>query len=280
MDKLLITEEDLKRINTKKGYLKLLKKKDVNLNKILANLKYQDELEQLQIELIKMQTWVVENGLRVAIVFEGRDAAGKGGTIRRFVEHLNPRSNRIVALPKPTEDERRQWYFRRYINHLPNAGEITFFDRSWYNRAVVEPVNGFCTEEQYERFMNQVNDVERMLRESGITLFKFWLDTSKEEQAARFDERRKSPLKQWKLSPIDAKAQELWDVYTQYRNAMFKRTHTEKSPWIVVQADHKKSARLESIRYVLQQLEYTNKDKCMVNLSPDPKIIQKYDCIG
>lgn len=276
MKDLPITAQDLKRVNTKQGYLKLLKKKEVNVKKLLANLQYQEDLEQLQVELLKMQSWVVENNLRVAIIFEGRDAAGKGGTIRRFVEHLNPRATRIVALPKPTEEERGQWYFRRYINHLPNPGEVVFFDRSWYNRAVVEPVNGFCTKEQYERFMHQVNDVERMLQESGIILIKFWLDTSKEEQAERFEDRRKSPLKQWKLSPIDAKAQELWDVYTQYRDAMFERTHTPTSPWVIVQADKKKPARLGSIRYVLQELDYTNKEKCMLDLNPNPDVVAVY----
>ncbi len=276
MKDLALTKEDLQHLNSKEAYLELLKKNNVNVKKLLATLQYQDNLEQLQVELLKMQSWVIEQGLRVAIVFEGRDAAGKGGTIRRFVEHLNPRATRIVALPKPTEEERGQWYFRRYINHLPNPGEVVFFDRSWYNRAVVEPVNGFCTKEQYERFMNQVNDVERMLQESGILLFKFWLDTSKEEQAERFADRRQSPLKHWKLSPIDAKAQELWDVYTEYRDAMFQRTHTKNSPWIIVEADKKKLARLGSISYVLENLEYTNKDKCMIDLHPDPNVVKKY----
>lgn len=276
MKDLPITEQDLERINTKKGYLQLLKKKDVNVKKLVETLEYQEELENLQVELLKMQAWVVENGLRLAIIFEGRDAAGKGGTIRRFVEHLNPRNTRIVALSKPTEQERGQWYFRRYINQLPNPGEVVFFDRSWYNRAVVEPVNGFCTEKQYERFMHQVKDFEEMLQESGVILFKFWLDTSKEEQAERFEDRRKSPLKQWKLSPIDAKAQELWEVYTNYRDAMFKRTHSKNSPWIVVQADRKKSARLGAIRCVLQQLDYTGKKEAKVDLTPDDKVVARY----
>ncbi|MGH1337548.1 MAG: polyphosphate kinase 2 [Aureispira sp.] len=276
MKDLPITEQDLERINTKKGYLQLLKKKEVNVEKILDTLKYQEELEALQVELLKMQAWVVENGLRLAIIFEGRDAAGKGGTIRRFIEHLNPRNTRIVALSKPTEQEQGQWYFRRYIKQLPNPGEVVFFDRSWYNRAVVEPVNGFCTEKQYERFMHQVKDFEEMLQESGVILFKFWLDTSQEEQAERFEDRRKSPLKQWKLSPIDAKAQELWDVYTKYRDAMFQRTHSKDNPWIVVQADRKKSARLGAIRYVLQQLDYEGKDKADIDLKPNSKIVERY----
>lgn len=272
-----ITADDLERINTKSGYLKLLRKKDVNVKKLLATLEYEEELEQLHIELLHLQSWAVEHQKRIAIVFEGRDAAGKGGTIRRFVHPLNPREVRIVALPKPTEEERGQWYFRRYINQLPNVGELVFFDRSWYNRAVVEPVNGFCTPEDYERFMNQVNDVERMLQESGIILIKFWLDTSKEEQANRFKDRRESLLKQWKLSPIDDRAQELWDVYTDYRDAMFAKTHTENSPWVIVQADDKKIARLGAIRYVLQQMDYTGKGKdTSVDLQPDPKIVAHY----
>lgn len=272
-----ITADDLERINTKSGYLNLLREKEVNVKKLLTTLEYEEELEQLHIELLQLQSWAIEHQKRVAIVFEGRDAAGKGGTIRRFVRPLNPRAVRIVALPKPTEEERGQWYFRRYINQLPNVGELVFFDRSWYNRAVVEPVNGFCTPEDYDRFMNQVNDVERMLQESGIILIKFWLDTSKEEQAKRFKDRRDSLLKQWKLSPIDAKAQELWDVYTKYRDAMFAKTHTKNSPWVIVQADHKKSARLGAIRYVLQQIDYSDKGKdTSVNLQPDPQIVAHY----
>lgn len=272
-----ITAEDLARINTKSGYLKLLRSKDVKVKKLLATLQYEEELEQLHIELLHLQSWAVQHQKRVAVVFEGRDAAGKGGTIRRFVRPLNPRAVRIVALPKPTEEERGQWYFRRYINQLPNVGELVFFDRSWYNRAVVEPVNGFCTEEEYNRFMNQVNDVERMIQESGIILIKFWLDTSKEEQAKRFEDRRESLLKQWKLSPIDAKAQDLWDMYTEYRDAMFANTHTPNSPWVIVQADHKKSARLGAIRYVLQHIDYDGKGKkTKIDLTPDPEVVAHY----
>jgi polyphosphate kinase 2 len=270
-----ITKDDLKRLNTKEGYQKLLSS-EVNIKKILKTLKYEDELNDLQIELQKMQGWAADKGKRVAILFEGRDAAGKGGTIRRFVEHLNPRSIRIVALPKPTEDERGQWYFRRYINQLPNPGELVFFDRSWYNRAVVEPVNGFCTKEDYELFMKQVITYEKMLQESGVILIKFWLDTSKDEQADRFKARKESPLKQWKFSPIDEKAQELWDVYTEYRDAMFKKTHTKNCPWIIVQADDKKTARLATIRYVLSSLDYDGKSNENVRLKPDSKVVKKY----
>lgn len=276
MKDIKITKEDLERINTKEGYLKLLDAKKVNIKKLLKTLKYEEELDALQIELLKMQGWALEHKKRIAILFEGRDAAGKGGTIRRFVEHLNPRSIRIVALPKPTEEERGQWYFRRYVKQLPNPGEIVFFDRSWYNRAVVEPVNDFCTEEQYKRFMKQVINYEEMLQESGIILVKFWLDTSKEEQADRFDARKKSPLKQWKFSPIDEKAQELWDVYTDYRDAMFKKTHTKNCPWVIVQADDKKKARLATIRYVLSLLDYTGKEDSSIDLQPNENIIKKY----
>lgn len=271
-----ISKNDLKRLNTKDGYQKLLSSKDVNVKKILKTLKYETELNDLQIELLKMQGWAVENGKRVAILFEGRDAAGKGGTIRRFVEHLNPRALRIVALPKPTDDERGQWYFRRYINQLPNPGELVFFDRSWYNRAVVEPVNGFCTKEDYDLFMKQVINYEKMLQESGVILIKFWLDTSKDEQAKRFDARKDSPLKQWKFSPIDEKAQELWDVYTAHRDAMFQKTHTRNSPWVIVQADDKKSARLGAIRYVLNALSYEGKSNEKVRLKPNAKVVKKY----
>lgn len=271
-----INKEDLKRLNTKDGYQKLLSSKDVNVKKILKTLKYESELNELQIELLKMQGWAADNGKRIAILFEGRDAAGKGGTIRRFVEHLNPRSLRIVALPKPTEAERGQWYFRRYINQLPNPGELTFFDRSWYNRAVVEPVNEFCTKEDYDLFMKQVINYEKMLQESGVILIKFWLDTTKDEQAKRFERRKNSPLKQWKFSPIDEKAQELWDLYTTYRDAMFKNTHTRNCPWVIVQADDKKTARLAAIRYVLNVLPYDGKSDAKVRLKPDSKIIKKY----
>jgi len=276
MKKIKITKEDLERLNTQEGYLELLRSKNVNVKKLLKTLKYEETLNDLQVELLKMQGWVVEQKKRVAILFEGRDAAGKGGTIRRFIEHLNPRTNRVVALPKPTETEVGQWYFQRYVKQLPDAGELVFFDRSWYNRAVVEPVNGFCTTQQYELFLRQVVDFERMLQESGVILIKFWLDTSKDEQAKRFADRRKSPLKQWKISPVDEKAQDLWEVYTSYRDQMFEQTHTNQSPWVIVQADKKKSARLESIRYVLNTLDYSNKATEKLNLKPNPKVVKRY----
>lgn len=272
MKKLKLSAKDLQAINTKEGLLKLLGSKNMDVSKVVKTLKYEKELDALQVELLKLQDHIVKNKQRVAILFEGRDAAGKGGTIRRFIEHLNPRANRVVALSKPTEEEQGQWYFQRYIKQLPNAGELVFFDRSWYNRAVVEPVNGFCSEQQYHRFIKQVVQFESMLKASGVVLIKFWLDTSKEEQAKRFKDRRNSPLKQWKISPIDEKAQQLWDVYTNYRDKMFEKTHSNDNPWIIIQADKKKKARLASIRYVLNQLDYVEKDQTL-DLEPNDKVI-------
>lgn len=206
-----LSPEDLAQINTNKGLYQLLRTRDIKLKSVVDSLRYDEELKHLQIELVKLQRWVQEYDKRIAILFEGRDAAGKGGTIRRFTEHLNPRAMRVVALPKPSAEEHGQWYFQRYVRQLPNAGEIVFFDRSWYNRAVVEPVNGFCTQVEYERFIQQVPEFEHMLYEDGVVIIKFWFSISKNEQQRRFDSRRTNPLKQWKLSPIDARAQELWD---------------------------------------------------------------------
>jgi polyphosphate kinase 2 len=225
---------------------------------------------------VQLQRTIQLEGRRVAIVFEGRDAAGKGGTIRRFIEHLNPRSTRIVALPKPTDLQKGQWYFQRYVEQLPNPGEIVFFDRSWYNRAVVEPVMDFCTEAQYRTFMQQVPEFEHMLYEDNLELVKFWFSISKDVQHQRFDSRRTDPLKQWKISPVDDKAQENWDLYTEYKNEMFSKTHTSYSPWIIVGADDKKKARLESMRYVLSILEYAGKGTSGASLSPDPNVVGRY----
>jgi polyphosphate kinase 2 len=268
--------DDLLRINTSRGLLELLRSKNIKVRDIMSTLKYEEELVALQVELVKLQRWVQEKGRRVAILFEGRDAAGKGGTIRRFTEHLNPRSIRVVALPKPTAEECGQWYFQRYSKQLPNAGEIVFFDRSWYNRAVVEPVNKFCTAREYERFMQQVPEYEHMLYEDGITIVKFWFSISKEEQLARFRSRRINPLKQWKLSPIDEKAQDLWDDYTHYKELMFSKTHTSFSPWIIVKSNNKKLARLESIRHVLNVLDYPGKEDAKVRIAPDPDIVTRF----
>ncbi|HEY9732979.1 MAG TPA: polyphosphate kinase 2 [Drouetiella sp.] len=271
-----INADDLAKVNTHRGLMKLLKSKNIKLKSVLNEMNYEEELVLLQIELVKLQRWVQKYGKRIAILFEGRDAAGKGGAIRRFTEHLNPRSMRVVALPKPSEVERGQWYFQRYSVQLPSAGEIVFFDRSWYNRAVVEPVNGFCTNEEYDRFMQQVTEYEHMLYEDGIMIIKFWFSIAREEQQARFESRRDNPLKQWKLSPIDDKAQELWNKYSHYKELMFSRTHTSFSPWIIVQANNKKKARLESIRYVLSTVDYPQKDTAKTELFPDPNIVQRY----
>jgi polyphosphate kinase 2 len=270
-----IEADDLARLNTNRGLLELLRSKNIKLKDVMASLKYEEELVSLQVELVKLQRWLQEKGKRVAIIFEGRDAAGKGGAIRRFTEHLNPRSMRVVALPKPSEEERGQWYFQRYSKQLPNAGEIVFFDRSWYNRAVVEPVNGFCSNDDYDRFMQQVTEYEHMLYEDGIVIIKFWFSITRAEQLARFESRKSNPLKQWKLSPIDNKAQELWDKYSHYKELMFSKTHTSYSPWIIVQANDKKRARLETIRYVLNQLSYSDKNS-RSDLYPDPNIVMRY----
>ena len=271
-----LNAEDLARLNTNRGLMELLKSRNIKLKDVMAALRYEEELVSLQVELVKLQRWMQDKGRRLAILFEGRDAAGKGGAIRRFTEHLNPRSMRVVALPKPSEEERGQWYFQRYSKQLPNAGEMVFFDRSWYNRAVVEPVNNFCTNGEYDRFMQQVTEYEHMLYEDGIMIIKFWFSISQEEQQSRFDSRKVNPLKQWKLSPIDDKAQELWNKYSHYKELMFSKTHTSFSPWIIVQANDKKQARLETIRYVLNQLDYAGKNSSKALLCPDPNIITRY----
>jgi len=272
----VLTQEELAHLTSRKQLLELLQAKALDVGKIKSRLDYERALKKLQIELVKMQRWVQEKNKRVAIIVEGRDAAGKGGTIQRFTKYLNPRAMRVVALPVPTEEERGQWYFQRYIKQLPNRGEVVFFDRSWYNRAVVEPVNGFCTQEQYERFMWQVPEFEHMLFEDGITLIKFWFSISKEEQVRRFKTRAKNPLKQWKLSPIDGKAQQLWDAYTKYKEIMFRRTHTAFSPWVIVQANNKRKARLESMRYVLSSLDYEGRAMAETSSYPDPNIVTRY----
>jgi len=271
-----LTARELEEVTSKKGLLKLLGTKKINARKALVKLRYEEELEKLQIEMVKLQRDVQINKRRVAIIYEGRDAAGKGGTIRRFIEHLNPRSARVVALPKPTEEQRGQWYFQRYAYQLPNPGEIVFFDRSWYNRAVVEPVMGFCTEEQYKVFMQQAPEFEHMLYEDKIELVKFWFSISKDVQRERFESRRTDPLKHWKISPVDEKAQENWDVYTRYKEKMYSRTHTTYSPWIIVQSNDKKKARLESMRYVLSTLDYAGKHDPVTSLVPDPDIVMRY----
>ena len=221
---------------------------------------YEREKFVLQTELLKLQSWVKEAGQRVVILFEGRDAAGKGGTIKRFMEHLNPRGARVVALEKPDEVERGQWYFQRYVKHLPTLGEIVLFDRSWYNRAGVERVMGFCNEEEYREFLRQVPEFERNLVRSGTHLIKFWFSVSRKEQNRRFRERNVHPLKQWKLSPVDLASRDKWDDYTRAKEAMFFHTDTADSPWTVIKSDDKKRARLNAMRYVLQAMPYKDKD--------------------
>ncbi|MCZ8130907.1 MAG: polyphosphate kinase 2 [Steroidobacteraceae bacterium] len=227
---------------------------------LLSRATYEKEKFALQVELLKLQAWVKQTGQRVVILFEGRDAAGKGGTIKRFMEHLNPRGARVVALDKPSEAERGQWYFQRYVQHLPTRGEIVLFDRSWYNRAGVERVMGFCTDDEYLEFMRQAPEFERNLVRSGLHLVKFWFSVSRKEQRRRFEERQQHPLKHWKLSPIDMASLDEWDGYTRAKEAMFFYTDTADAPWTVVKSDCKKRARLNAMRYVLHKLPYANKD--------------------
>lgn len=227
---------------------------------LLSRKKYEAQKYQLQVELLKLQMWAKETGQRVVILFEGRDAAGKGGTIKRLMEHLNPRGARVVALEKPTDTERGQWYFQRYVQHLPTSGEIVLFDRSWYNRAGVERVMGFCSEAEYQEFVRQVPLFERQLVNSGVHLIKFWFSVSRSEQRRRFKERELHPLKQWKLSPIDLASLDKWEDYTKAKEAMFFETDTADAPWTVIKSDCKKRARLNAMRYVLHKLPYANKD--------------------
>ncbi|MBP6562612.1 MAG: polyphosphate kinase 2 [Neisseriaceae bacterium] len=220
---------------------------------------YEKEMAILQMELLKLQNWVKDTGQRVVVLFEGRDAAGKGGTIKRFMEHLNPRGARVVALEKPSEKERQQWYFQRYIAQLPTAGEMVFFDRSWYNRGGVERVMGFCSDAEHQLFLKQAPVFEEMLVESGIYVFKFWFSVSQEEQKKRFQARKDDPLKYWKLSAIDIQSLDLWDDYTSAKYVMFAHTHTHQAPWLVIKSDDKKRARLNCIRYFLNALPYPDK---------------------
>jgi polyphosphate kinase len=233
---------------------------------------YEEIKRELQIELLKMQSWVKETGQRVVMIFEGRDAAGKGGTIKRFTEHLNPRGSRVVALEKPTERERSEWYFQRYIAHLPAAGEIVLFDRSWYNRAGVERVMNFCSPAEYLEFMRQAPDLERMLVRSGIHLFKLWFSVSQSEQRHRFQLRETDPVRQWKLSPMDVASLDKWDAYTEAKEAMFFYTDTADAPWTVIKSNDKKRARIAALRHVLHVLDYPDKDSTLTQ-APDPLIV-------
>jgi polyphosphate kinase 2 len=245
---------------------------------LLSRKTYEAHKYDLQVELLKLQAWTKKTGNRVVILFEGRDAAGKGGTIKRVMEHLNPRGARVVALEKPTEEERGQWYFQRYIKHLPTFGEIVLFDRSWYNRAGVESVMGFCTPEEYSEFMRQVPEFERNLVRSGIILVKFWFSVSRDEQKRRFKDRENHPLKQWKLSPIDRASQDKWEEYTQAKEKMFFYTDTSDAPWIVVKSNCKKRARLNAMRYVLHKIPYDKKDLRQIG-KLDPLIVGRSNVI-
>ncbi|MFC1748755.1 polyphosphate kinase 2 [Pseudomonadota bacterium] len=255
-----------------------LTKKDIFKNgsypykKQISRVEYEKRKTELQTELLKMQSWVKETGQRVVVLFEGRDAAGKGGTIKRFMEHLNPRGAQVVALEKPSDREKGQWYFQRYIKHLPTEGEIVMFDRSWYNRAGVERVMNFCTPKEYLEFMRQAADLERMLVRSGIKFFKLWFSVSRNEQFRRFQKRRVDPLKQWKLSPIDLASLDKWDDYTEAKESMFFYTDTADAPWTVVKSDDKKRARINAMRFILNQMDYPNKDEKIVS-APDPLIV-------
>ena len=250
------TLKNLKKLNSNRGLKLFLKEDDMTAAKALRILNYEDRLKKLQQELIKLQQWVENEGEKLVVIFEGRDAAGKGGAIRRITQHLNPRGFNVVALPKPTPEEQGQWYFQRYIKNLLRSGHITFFDRSWYNRAVVEPVNGFCTKEEYEIFMNQVNSFEQMIIESGIRLVKFYFSISKDEQARRFKDIKASPVKKWKFSPVDQTALERWDDYTHYKTKMFEKTDTKLAPWIVIKANRKMKARVEAVQKLLEIVPY------------------------
>ncbi len=274
----MLTLEDFQKFKNPKEFLKILKSKlgKKRLSRILYDVQYEKELLLLQAELVNLQHWVVKNNRRVCIIFEGRDAAGKGGAIRRMAEHLNPRALRIVALTKPTKVEKGQWYFRRYIKELPNLGELVFFDRSWYNRAVLEPVMEFCNDEEYNKFMIQVPEFEHMLYEDGVHLIKLWFSISKKEQLKRFNSRLTNPLKRWKFSSVDMEGQKKWDNFTFYKDQMFVKTHTSFSPWIIIKTNNKKEARLESIRYVLSRFNYDSKKDSQITLMPDPNIVLRY----
>ena len=256
MRKVNFDKNELEILNTPKA-LKILLQAEGKLSpeKVLYYMNYEKNLRALQVELIKMQHWIINNNQRLCVVFEGRDAAGKGGAIRRITHHLNPRFYKVVALPKPSVQENKQWYFQRYIAQFPNAGEIVFFDRSWYNRAMIEPVNGFCTQEEYEQFMADVNHFEKMVTHNMV-MIKFYCSITKEEQASRFAKLRANPLKRWKLNPMDKKAQELWDTYSAYKKRMFSETNTEKNPWVVIKANKKTQARIQIINYILNHIPY------------------------
>tara|TARA_B100000678_G_scaffold49906_2_gene39658 strand:- start:292 stop:1911 length:1620 start_codon:yes stop_codon:yes gene_type:complete len=250
------SKKDLKLLNKNKALIDLISKDNTTLTKTLRYVRFERELKKLQVEMIKLQNWTSEKNKKIIIVFEGRDSAGKGGAIRRAIQNLNPRKLKVVALPKPTKTEQGQWYFQRYVEHFPRNGDIVFFDRSWYNRAVVEPVNGFCSPEQYENFMGYVNDFEKMITDDNIILLKLYFSISKETQKKRFNEIKNSPLKKWKFTEVDSKAQDFWDDYTKYKDKMFKKTNTKVAPWNIILADRKTDARISAIKLVLDNIPY------------------------
>lgn len=246
---------------------------------LMSRKNYEKEKYKLQVELLKLHSWIRKSGEKVVILFEGRDAAGKGGTIKRFMEHMNPRGARVVALDKPSDVERGQWYFQRYVEHLPTAGELVLFDRSWYNRAGVERVMGFCSEDEYKEFLYQVPEFERSLIRSGTHLIKFWFSVSQDEQQRRFDERKAHPLKQWKLSPVDMASLDKWDEYTTAKEAMFYHTDFPESPWIIIKSNCKKRARLNAMRYVLNRFAYDGKEEERVG-AVDPLLVGRASTLG
>lgn len=256
MEEIEFTEDQLQRLNSKKGLISLFSRNPINYMRTLRYMEYEKKLKKLQVELIKLQTWAIQENERIIIIFEGRDAAGKGGAIRRATERINPRNFRIVALSRPSKEEKSQWYMQRYVNQFPKEGEIVFFDRSWYNRAIVEPVNGFCTSAEHELFMNQVNDFERMIVDSGVRLVKIYMSISKREQAKRFREIKSDPLKQWKMTAVDEKAQELWDQYTKYKNNMFENAKKGGYKFKIIRANRKTSARIDAIQHILKSIPY------------------------
>ncbi len=271
-----VSEHDLKVLNSRTAITDLLRFEKLNFSNTISYLDYRRILKELQAELLKMQLWISENQYRLAIIFEGRDLAGKGGCIRWFTEHLSPRSYRSVALPAPSEVEKGQWYFQRYIHELPNPGEIVLFDRSWYNRAVVEPVNNLCSKQHYDLFMHQVAEFEDMLHEDGIKIIKFWLSISKNEQKKRLEAVKDDPLASWKLSGLDKKALKLWDEYTRFKKRMLERTDLPFSKWMLLNANYVPAARVETIKHVLANVPYPKNELSTKLLKPDTKIISTY----
>jgi polyphosphate kinase 2 len=251
-----LDEKAVEILNSKIGIKYLMQNENIDIKNALFMAETDKILEELFVELIKLQNWTIKNDQKIVVIFEGRDVAGKGGAIRIITSQMNPRHYRSIALPKPTEEEKGQWYFQRYVNKLPDPGEIVFFDRSWYNRAMVEPVNGFCTRDEYYTFMEQVNDFEKMIITANTYLIKFYFSISKEEQKRRFDNIKKDPLKKWKLTSVDEQAQDLWDDYTHYKDKMFEKTNTDLSPWIILDANNHRKAAIKAIEYILEKIPY------------------------